>query len=51
MKLIATLLKIVLWLAAAVALAAGALLGYDRYVRNKYPVRYINPNSEEDLGL
>ena len=28
MKLIATLLKIVLWLAAAVALAAGALLGY-----------------------
>ena len=51
MKLIATLLKIILWLAATVALAAGALLGYDRYVRNKYPVRYINPNAEEDWNL
>jgi len=51
MKVIVTLLKIVLGLAVAVATAAGVLLGYDRYVRNKYPVRYINPNGEEDLGL
>lgn len=51
MKLIITLVKIVFWLAGLGALAVAALLGYDRYVRNKYPVRYINPNSQEDLSL
>jgi len=28
------------------------MVGYDRYLRNKYPIRYVCPNSAEDeLGL
>lgn len=52
MKLILSLMKIVVMLALVLAVAAAALVGYDRYLRNKYPVRYITPNqAEDDLGL
>ena len=52
MKLFLALLKIFALLAAVLAIAALALVGYDRYLRNKYPVRYICPNTtEEELGL
>ena len=52
MKVILALLKIIVLLSVILAVAASALVGYDRYLRNKYPVRYICPNSTEDeLGL
>lgn len=52
MKLILGLLKIIALLAVVLAVAASALVGYDRYLRNKYPIRYVCPNSAEDeLGL
>lgn len=53
MKLIVNIIKIVVLLASALALAAAALVGYDRYLRHKYPVRYISPTqtAEEEMGL
>ena len=52
MKVILALLKIIVLLSVILAVVASALVGYDRYLRNKYPVRYICPNSTEDeLGL
>ncbi len=52
MKLILNLMKIIALMAVVLAIAAAALVGYDRYVRNKYPVRYITPNrTEDELGL
>lgn len=52
MKMILTLMKIIALLAVVLALAAAALVGYDRYLRNKCPSRYITPTPmEEELGL
>ena len=52
MKIIVNLIKIIALLALVLAVAASALVGYDRYIRNKYPMRYITPNQGEDeLGF
>ena len=48
MRLIGKLLKLLMLLGLILAVVAAALVGYDRYLRNKYPVRYITPHSPED---
>ena len=48
MRLIGKLLKLLMLLGLILAVIAAALVGYDRYLRNKYPVRYITPHSPED---
>lgn len=51
MKLILNILKIVVLLVSALGVAAAALLGYDRYLRQKYPAHYVSPNQvdEDDI--
>lgn len=48
MKLIVVLFKIVFTLVLVLATAAAALVGYDRYLREKQPGRYITPHSFEE---
>ena len=48
MKLVLTLFKILFLLALALVTAAAALVGYDRYLRDKQPSRYITPHEFEE---